>query len=115
MLWRSGASTTVPGSLRAEALALMQSCGDRERREVTEEDWAEARQAGPALEIRFDSAVAVDISGRPGLPVSALLVDFATPARVLARDGDVLYSSFTACDPHRLSALLAAAEKSSGH
>jgi hypothetical protein len=102
----------VADALREEALALLRGCTDRERRLVTEDDWIAGRVAGSVLELRFDPPVEVDVAGRPGLRVSALLLRLDEPARALARDGDVLYSTFTGCDATRLASLRAAVDTS---
>ena len=112
LLWQAGTSRPVADALREEALALLRGCTDRERRLVTEADWLAARSAGPALELHLQPPAVVDVGGRPGLRLTALLVAFTGPARVLARDGDVYYSAFTGCDATRLAALRTAAESS---
>lgn len=95
-------------ALAADLLAALAACGDRDRRLLSEDDWAAALR-GDALHLLL--AAPRELAAGPGPPrrASELLAPLDGRGWILARDGDVLYSPFLGAPAELWARLRAAA------
>lgn len=103
---KDGQGSRVPAerveAVAATAEALLQSCKDRTRRLVTEEQWS-MLTSGSGLLVEYAQPNILDTQARAGVQITALLVPFTDAPgwseSVLARNGDNIHAPFTQYDP----------------
>jgi hypothetical protein len=92
--------------LAEAALAVLRSCASRAKRRIGPPDWDAALAAETRIHVDLEGPHRVEIAGSTAVTVTAMVVPAGPSLAVLARNGDSLYSPFTACDGAPLGSVL---------